>query len=231
MQQIHRHLGLAAMCAAILACDAGPPDPGEPAAITDRAAAACGYRTQTQSDWGGHCWNGDAGSVACLRDAHFDEAFYEGLIVGCGVLTANLVTSSAVEYALPTGGKARALHPSEAGAFDGKNDPTVETAFFGHVVALALNLEFDELPDYNPNHPGPRFADLVVADPDSPCVGMTVYEVFLEASAALGDCPAVLEPKQLIGCVGQINAAYRDGLDPNGLPLCSDRYVQPEPLS
>jgi hypothetical protein len=57
------------------------------------------------------------------------------------------------------------LHVWESGAYDGDGDPTVGTAFFGHVVALALNLEFDGMPDYNLQHPGLPLADLVVAQP------------------------------------------------------------------
>lgn len=231
MHSIHRNFGLAALSVFIqVGCDA--PGAADPGPITQRGdpGGTCGYRTQTQFDWGAPCADGDPDSAACLRDAHFDEPFHEGLIVGCGVLTANLVNSHAVELSLPASGKVRALHPSEAGAYDGQNDPPVGTAFFGHVVALALNLEYDKVAAYNPDHPGAPLGELVYTDPNSPCVGMTVQDVFYEASAALGGCPAVLTPTQLSSCVQQINAVFRHGIDPNGTPICDDRFAPGVPL-
>jgi hypothetical protein len=229
MRQIQRILAATACISLQLGCDA---DPGAPSLddVTQRDTGACGYRTQTQLDWGAVCGPTDLGyapTAACLRDEHFTDVFYEGLVVGCGVKTANLVTPGAVALALPTSGKVRALHVWESGAYDGDGDPTVGTAFFGHVVALALNLEFDGMPDYNLQHPGLPLADLVVADADSPCLGMRVEDVFLAASAALGGCPTDLTPIELSGCVSLVNAAYRGGTDPNGVPICDDRFAQP----
>src|SRR5690606_28942134 len=108
--------------------------------------AACGYRTHTQGGWGTTC-NGQ--NPGCFRDAHFEGSFPEGLYVGCGVLTANLTDSLAVERALPSGGKPRALLPGEAVALDGVDDPKIGTVLFGQVVALSLSVAFDQLPGYD----------------------------------------------------------------------------------
>lgn len=226
MHTNHRRPGILALCAALLGCDA---DSFAPAANDqdDRGlAAVCGYRTQTQYDWGPAC-TGDKSSAPCLRDAHFTTVLHDGLILGCGVLTANLENAAAVRVALPTTGTARALEPDESGGFDGVADPVVGTAFFGRVAALGLNLAFDDVPDYNPNHPGPALASLIVSDDDSPCHGMTVQQVYQEANAALGDCPADLGILDLESCVNLINGAFRHGVDPNGVPECSGDLGEP----
>lgn len=229
MRQVQRIVAACVCISLQLGCDAdtGAPDEDD---VTLRGTGVCGYRTQNQLDWGAVCGPTDLGyaeTAACLRDEHFTDVFYEGLVVGCGVLTANLVTPGAVAQALPSSGKVRALHLDESGAYDGAGDPSVGTAFFGHVVALALNLEFDGMPDYNLQHPGLPLADLVIADEYSPCHGMRVEDVFVAASAALGGCPTELTAIELNGCAALINAAYRGGTDPNGVPICDDRFAQP----
>ena len=173
------------------------------------------YETHTQSQWGAACIGGNTG---CQRDAHFMQVFPEGLIVGCGVLTANLVTSVAVQKALPTAGVARALLPGEAVAFDGAGDPKVATSLFGQVVALALNVGFDEwavaseLP----------LEALIIADPLSPCVGMSVGEVLLAANQALGGCDSSLDPATAQECTLAINRSYAFG------QTCSPLFRTPD---
>lgn len=215
---------------ALLACDPGPTTPGPGDPVYPRGNDVCGYRTQNQFDWGADCVGGQP-AAACLRDSYFGQVVNDGLILGCGYYTANLENSPAVELALPTSGKIRALHKDEVGGYDGVDDPYVGTAFFGHVAALGLNLEFDDLPAFNQNHPGTPLGELIVVDGDSPCAGMSIQDIFNEANAALGDCPTGLTAKELSACVSMINATFRDGTDLNGTPLCSDRFVEPSPLS
>ena len=184
--------------------------------------ATCGYRTQTQDGWGSTC---KGQSPGCYRDAHFKESFPEGLYVGCGVLTANLTNSVAVELALPASGKPRALQPAEAGGFDGVGDPQVTTELFGQVVALSLSVTFDQLPGYDDLDQPITLANLLIADQGSLCAGMFVYEVLEQANYALGGCPSQLSAAAANDCVTAINASYADGDD-----SCSDFFAPPPRL-
>ncbi|MFY0535636.1 hypothetical protein [Nannocystis pusilla] len=183
----------------------------------------CGYRTQTQGGWGSSCQGDNPG---CYRDAHFDAAFPDGLVVGCGDLHATLLGSAAVERALPTGGEPRALLPGEAVSYDGSDaDPTVGTVLFGQVVALSLSVAFDAFDDYKQVDTPVPLADLVIADPESPCAGMSVGEVLAAANAALGGCPATLSAAELSDCAAMINEAHVDG----EAEVCSDTLEIPTP--
>lgn len=209
------------------ACDPPGSDAIQPrGGLHGDTSVPCGYRTQTQSQWGSMC---TAGNTGCDRDEHFMEVFPEGLIVGCGVLTANLISSAAVEKALPSAGIPRALLPAEAVAYDAKDDPKVGTAFFGQVVALALNIGFDaDLPGFTPLAPGGHLQDLVIGDPASPCVGMRVGDVLDEANLALGGCPVTLPAQALNDCAAAINKAFVDGETSDGGSLCSSLFRAPD---
>ncbi|MBZ5708838.1 hypothetical protein [Nannocystis pusilla] len=183
----------------------------------------CGYRTQTQGGWGSIC---DGDNAGCYRDAHFDAAFPDGLAVGCGDLHATLLSSAAVERALPAEGAPRALLPGEAVAYDGSDaDPTVGTVLFGQVVALSLSVAFDAFDDFKQVDTPVPLADLVIADPESPCAGMSVGEVLVAANAALGGCPAALSASELSDCAAKINQAYVDGK----AEVCSGTLEIPTP--
>lgn len=211
------------------AAPAGSDDPAGgfdlgPSQCGTDAPAPCGYRTATQSQWGAVCYGGNAG---CLRDQHFMTVFPEGLIVGCGVLTANLISSAAVEKALPTAGVPRPLLPTEAVAYDGDGDPKVATSFFGHVVALSLNVGFDEdVPGFSQAADTP-LKDLVIGDPASPCSGMSVGELLTEANLALGGCAAKHSPQALNDCAAAVNKAYADAVISGGT-TCSPVFRSPE---
>lgn len=182
----------------------------------------CGLRTQTQGGWGTSCMGENPG---CYRDAHFGAAFPGGLVVGCGDLSATLLSSAAVERALPTGGTSRALLPAEAVSYDGSAaDPTVQTVLFGQVVALALSVAFDANDDFK-KFAGPvPLGELVLADPASPCVGMTIAAVLAEANLALGGCASQLPAGALSDCAAMVNEAFVDGED-DGEAVCSDRFA------
>lgn len=168
----------------------------------------CGYRTETQTTWGASC-KGDA--RACFRDDHFVEAFPDGLSVGCGAYTANVLNAEAVELALATIGSPRPLLGSEAVAYDGAGDPVVATALFGEVVALSLNVGFDAVPGFTASEPLTPLGELVLAS--GPCAGMTVVHVLDEANLVLGGCPSALTPVDAAACVTAINASFAQSAD------------------
>lgn len=187
----------------------------------DDGDEVCGYRTETQSAWGGECKGKQAG---CFRDEHFAAVFAEGLYVGCGQYTANLLSSAAVAAALPTAGTPRALLAAEAVAYDGVDDPEVTTSLFGEVVALTLNLEFDAVPEFHASTPAVPLAELVLAGPGA-CAGLTVAQVLDEANLTLAGCPAALTPAELDGCITAINASFTGTKGKQ--TVCSDLYEAP----
>ena len=69
--------------------------------------------------------------------------------------------------------------------------------------------------------------ELVIVDPASPCVGMSVAAVLAEANLALGSCAAQLPAGALSDCAAMINESFVDG-EAAGEALCSDRLAPPE---
>lgn len=53
--------------------------------------------------------------------------------------------------------------------------------------------------------------ELVIVDPASPCVGMSVAAVLAEANLALGSCAAQLPAGALSDCAAMINESFVDG--------------------
>ena len=209
-----------------------PDEPDEP-----DDGSPCGYRTETQTTWGAEC-KGDA--PACFRDDHFPELFPEGLYIGCGEYTANVLTAGAVEAALATTGSPRPLLKSEAVAYDGAGDPVVGTALFGEVVALSLNVGLDTVPGFTDDEPAVPLAKLVLAS--GPCAGMNVAQVLEEANLVLGGCPSALTPANAAACVTAINTSFvppADACDDDAnkkknrkdeceqAPVCSDLFESP----
>ncbi|MDC0670101.1 hypothetical protein [Nannocystis radixulma] len=181
----------------------------------------CGFHTHTQGGWGTSCAGNNPG---CYRDSHFAAAFPDGLVVGCDVYAATLLNSAAVERALPAGGTPRALLPEEETTYDGSDaDPTVKTVFFGQVIALALNVAFDANDDFKQNDDPTPLGELVIVDPASACLGMSVASVLAEANLALGACPSQLSPADLTACAALINESFSDSE-----AMCSDRLALPD---
>jgi hypothetical protein len=93
-----------------------------------------GYRTQTPGGWGSKARGNNPGAY---RDAHFNQAFPNGLVVGCEINTLTLTTSQAVEIFLPCGGTAAAITQ------DYTNPGCISNVFAGHLVAATLSVYFD----------------------------------------------------------------------------------------
>lgn len=96
--------------------------------------SACpGHRTYTQGGWGGNPRGNNP--AAFLRD-HFEEAFPDGLEIGC-INTLSLSSATAVRNFLPQGATASALPAGELA------DPTrydYDNVLAGQLVALTLNV-------------------------------------------------------------------------------------------
>ena len=141
-----------------------------------------GYRTQTPGGWGAPA-NGNNPGV--YRDANFDSAFPDGLVVGCEENSLTLTSASAVQNFLPCGGSPSILDQSYT-------DPDcIGTVFAGHLVALTLSVEFDA------NDPDFGEADGLLGEliyNSGPFEGWTINEVLAEANQVFGGCSSDYSP-------------------------------------
>jgi hypothetical protein len=177
------------------------------------------FCSQTQGGWGTDNCNGN--NTACLRDAHFDELFASGLVVGdpdgpdADALYAILLTSSAaVADYLPAGGTPAALTADQT-------DPqtTSSGVFGGQLTAATLNVAFDlagygkETPQRTPP---PYLGDLVYGDCDAPVadglLGLSVNEVIALANIAIsgGGTPAGVSIADLSDALAALNEEFVD---------------------
>ncbi|WP_439183605.1 hypothetical protein [Carboxylicivirga taeanensis] len=163
-----------------------------------------GYRTQTPGGWGAPAKGNNPGSY---RDAYFDMAFPEGLMVGLDGEGFSLTLSSAyaVEHFLPSGGKPLPLTMDYV-------DPTSDdlgNTLAGHVVALSLSVGFDY---YDEDFGASDFnlGDLVLSD-ETGFGGMTVNEVLDHANTVLGGGSSMYSASQLQEILDMINNSFVDG--------------------
>ncbi|MDP4826619.1 MAG: choice-of-anchor L domain-containing protein, partial [Flavobacteriales bacterium] len=106
--------------------------------ITFEFDACEGFRSQTPGGWGAPAEGNNPGSY---RDANFDAAFPNGLMIGC-TNTLLLTSAEAIEDFLPAGGQ-----PSILPAGNQVNG-NLSNSFASHLVAATLSLGFDA---YDPN--------------------------------------------------------------------------------
>lgn len=143
------------------------------------------FCTYTQGGWGTSCSGGNPG---CRRDAHFDEVFPGGLLLGDqdgsdgdGEFSLLLQSSAAVEAFLPAGGKPSALDADLV-------DPLSSSAgsFAGQLAAAKLNVGFDDAGFLDKGYAGVALGDLIfVSGVDSDLVGKTVRDVIALADLAI----------------------------------------------
>gem|GEM_PF-5992149 len=170
-------------------------------------AVAEGFRTQTQGGWGVAA-NGNNPGV--YRDAHFEQAFPEGLVAG-SMYTIILESAAAVQAFLPQGGRPEALEQDYL-------NPGNINVLAGQTVALTLNVGFDLYDENFSNHDDYLLADLLIQKEDCPCDGWSVQEVLDQANAILGGegNDNGLSPSAINECVTLINENFVDGEQNNG---------------
>jgi len=184
----------------------GQPE-AEPAECEAPAPGA--YRTQTQGGWGTKAAGNNPGSY---RDAHFDDAFEDGLVVGCEQHSLEFTSSTAVQQWLPQGGKPAPLTESA-------EDPDKKTGnvLAGQVVALGLSLGFDAA-DGDFGSAASELGGLALVD--GPYAGWTVNEVYAHANDVVGGCAATDEASDVNDAVASINENFVDGSDDTGALEC-----------
>lgn len=171
------------------------------------------FRTQTQGGWGSSASGNNPGAY---RDAHFDAAFPDGVVLGCNY-TLTLTSAQAVQAFLPSGGTAAALTENWV-------DPTdYSNVLAGQLLALTLSVGFDhQNPNFSPSQT--LLADQVVSG--GTFAGYTVAEVLEEANLAFGGCSSAFTLRQLNTVLTSINENYVDGTSNGGFLDCPEEELE-----
>ena len=175
------------------------------------------FRTQTQGGWSSTAKGDNPGAY---RDANFDEAFSEGLVVGDNDNDDNgeplgyhaLFTSSvAIQEFLPTRG---APAPFTEDYEDPEDEEGVEAGVLaGQVVALTLNVGFDNY-DEDFGVSENNLEDFYANSAEAQCEDMTVGDVLAEANYILSGQSSPLDlfsPSEISECIDEINNRFVDG--------------------
>ncbi len=176
----------------------------------------CGqFRTQTPGGWGSPANGNNPGAY---RDAHFADAFPNGISIGCD-LTLQLTTAAAVQSFLPSGGSPATLIENLVDPADYKN------VLAGHLVTLSLSVGFDE---YDPNFsPSNSLMENQIVSQGT-FEGWTVAEILNEANTLLGGCPSDFSPSEMVDVLTAINENYDDGAQNNGFLECPEQILSCE---
>jgi len=173
---------------------------------------ACpGHRTYTQGGWGGNPRGNNP--AAFLRD-HFEEAFPDGLEIGC-MNTLSLSSATAVRNFLPQGGTPSALQAGDL------VDPTrndYDNVLAGQLVALTLNVEFDRVfPSFGTSDY--MLADLLITS--GPFMGWSVGQLLDAANEKIGGCGVQgYTFSQFNQAVSLVNRSYDNGISSNTFLAC-----------
>lgn len=165
-------------------------------------------RTQTQGGWGSRANGNNPGSY---RDANFDGAFPNGLVIGDESGNyAIFTTSAAVQDFLPQGGPANMLITTYI-------DPSSTSAgvLAGQVTALSLSVGFD-IYDDTFGESEVNLKDLRIIDPSSPLFGTTVEDLLVIANEYLSTGSSEYSASEINDAVSSINENFVDGLIDNG---------------
>jgi hypothetical protein len=158
-----------------------------------------GYRTQTPGGWGAQA-NGNNPGV--YRDAHFDDAFPDGLVIGCSENSLLLSSASAIEEYLPCGGQPAVLTAS----YD--NPDCIGNVLTGHLVAITLSLGFDANdPDFG--EPDGYLGDLIINN--GTFDGWTISDAVAMANDVLGSCNLDYSASQMVNVISMLNENFLDG--------------------
>jgi hypothetical protein len=185
------------------------------------------FCTQSQGGFGGTCQNNNP---ACLRDAHFDEVFPNGLIFGDpdgpdadGLYAVLLTSATAVKDYLPcTGGCSAGALTADA------TDPTSTSSgnLGTQLVAAIISVGFDaagfRLDGASDTTPGVDLGDLIfIGCVNENLIGLTVNEVIALANTAIsgGGLPSGVSFADLVAALAVINLEFDNCTVANGC-LC-----------
>lgn len=178
---------------------------------------ACpGYKTYTQGAWGA---NPCGGNAASYLQSNFAAVFPTGVSIGC-TNKLKFTTSNAIRNFLPSGGTPSAL---PAGTWINPNN--YNNVFAGQLLALTLNVKFDE---YFSNFASPtgNLKDLIIAT--GPFAGMTVQQLLDNANQKIGGCAAFNRTfSEYNAAITSVNQTYDNGVTTGGFLSCPSSPVLP----
>ncbi|MFT7241115.1 MAG: hypothetical protein ACI83L_001464 [Cryomorphaceae bacterium] len=168
----------------------------------------CGQlRTQTQGGWGSPANGNNPGAY---RDAHFEDAFPNGVVIGCDY-TLTLTSAAAVEAFLPNGGPIKVLEENLV-------DPiNFRTVLAGQLVAATLSAGFDAAEE-SFSESEADLGDYTLSS--GAMIGLTVSEVIAEANAFIGGCESAYSGSELNTTLTAINESFVDGSGQGGTLNC-----------
>ncbi|MBL0315295.1 MAG: T9SS type A sorting domain-containing protein [Flavobacteriales bacterium] len=172
----------------------------------------CQYLTYSKGGWG----SPSVSEPGSYRDANFDLAFPDGLVIGCDTGSYTFTSAQAIENFLPSGGGASVL--PEGNTVNPTADNTSNN-FADQLVAATLNVTFDL---YDPNFGAStgNLGDLEFAG--GVFAGMTANEVIAIANNVIGGCSNAYAPVVLLEAMEAINLSFHEGNTNSGALLCGE---------
>ena len=170
------------------------------------------FKTFTIGGWGTNC-NGN--NPGCYRDANFDGAFPDGLVIGCGSNTLTFTSSSAIANYLPAGGSPALLSGNAV-------DPTTTRGVLSsQLIALTLAVGFDVY-DTNFSSSGASFSALTIKS--GTFAGMSISSFLQIANNIIGGCSSQYSLSALNEAATALNENFDNGNVDNGYVNC-DRGI------
>ncbi len=180
--------------------------------------ACSGIRTETQETWGAQ----PAGNnMALYLMYNFASAFTAPnyLTIGCGSRQMRITSGWAALSFLPSNGTIAAL-PSGTMV----NPTSYNNTFAGQLVALKLNVRFDEF--YTNFSPATTLLkNMVIAN--GLFAGWTVAELIQVADEKIGSCGSSYTREALNAAITAINEGYAGGTMSSGYLICPNSGMAP----
>ena len=167
------------------------------------------FKTFTIGGWGTNCAGNNPG---CYRDANFDNAFPDGLMIGCGDNTLTFTSSEAIADYLPAGGSAALLSGNVV-------DPTTSYGVLSsQLVAITLAVGFDV---YDPNFSASSSSFSSLTIKSGTFAGMSVASFLQLANNIIGGCSNQYSLSAINEAATAINENFDNGTVDNGFLNCS----------
>ncbi len=167
------------------------------------------FTTFTIGGWGTEC-NGN--NPGCYRDAHFDAAFPDGIVIGCGSNTFTFTSSEAVKNFLPSGGTAAAISGTHT-------DPATEAGnvLVSQLLGVALAVGFD-VNDPNFSQGDTNIGALTIHA--GTFAGMSIADFLQLGNQILGGCSSQYTFAEINAAAAAINENYDNGTVDGGYINC-----------
>lgn len=167
------------------------------------------YTTFSQGGYGTNCAGNNPG---CYRDANFDAAFPDGLMIGCASgYSLTFTSSAAVAGYLPAGGGPAVLSSSAVDPVGSRGNLSAQ------LLALTLSVGFDvNDPNFSASSTG--LGSLTIAS--GTFAGMTIADFLQLGNNILGGCSSQYTPSQVNEAAEALNLNFHEGNTDNGYVNC-----------